>query len=94
MRSHQIISGHRKGSTMRTTLDIEDDVLLAAKERAAREKISLGQALTALARAGLSSPAAPAGKTAKLRGRLALLPRRREIVTLAHVRKVADEEGV
>jgi hypothetical protein len=79
---------------MRTTIDIEDDVLLAAKERAAREKISLGQALTALARAGLSSPATPAGKTARLRGRLALLPRRKEIVTLAHVRKVADEEGV
>lgn len=79
---------------MRTTVDIEDDVLLAAKERAAREKISLGQALTALARAGLSSGAAPAGKPARLRGHLALLPRRKEIVTLAHVRKVSDIEGV
>lgn len=79
---------------MRTTLDIEDDVLLAAKKLASREKISLGQALTALARAGLSSTAAPAGKAAKLQGRLVLLPRRKEIVTLAHVRKVADEEGV
>lgn len=94
MRSHQIIQDPSKGSAMRTTLDIEEDVLIAAKERAAREKISLGRALTALARAGLSSPAAPAGKPAKRRGRLALLPRRKEIVTLAHVRKVADEEGV
>ncbi len=79
---------------MRTTLDIEDDVLLAAKERAAREKISIGQALTALARAGLSAPGVPSPKRARLRGRLALLPQRKEIVTLAHVREVADKEGV
>ena len=80
---------------MRTTLDIDDDVLSAAKERAAREKISIGRALTGLARAGLAAPRARgAGSNAKPRGRLALLPRRKEIVTLEHVRAIADDEGV
>lgn len=80
---------------MRTTLDIDDDVLSAAKERAAREKISIGQALTGLARAGLAAPqGGRAGRGAKPRGRLALLPRRKEIVTLEHVRAIADDEGL
>lgn len=80
---------------MRTTLDIDDDVLSAAKERAAREKISLGQALTGLARAGLAGTGANrAGRGSKPLGRLALLPRRKEIVTLEHVRTIADNEGV
>lgn len=80
---------------MRTTLDIDEDVLSAAKERAAREKISVGQALTGLARAGLSAPTATRARSgAKTRGRFALLPNRKEIVTLEHVRAIADDEGV
>ncbi len=80
---------------MRTTLDIDDDVLFAAKERAAREKVSIGQALTGLARAGLAAPHAGRTKAAtRPRGRLALLPKRREIVTLEHVRRIADDEGI
>lgn len=80
---------------MRTTLDIDDDVLSAAKERAAREKISVGQVLTGLARAGLAAPGAGRVKGgSKPLGRLALLPRRNEIVTLEHVRAIADDEGV
>ncbi|MBE2237358.1 MAG: CopG family transcriptional regulator [Caldilineaceae bacterium] len=39
---------------MRTTLDIDEDILLAAKERAAREKISIGKALSELARQALT----------------------------------------
>lgn len=38
---------------MRTTLNIADDVLLAAKERARREGRSAGEVLSDLARAGL-----------------------------------------
>ena len=80
---------------MRTTLDIDDDVLSAARERAARAKISIGQALTLLARAGLAAPGAGRARSGvKPRGRLALLPRRKEIVTLEHVRRIADDEGV
>jgi hypothetical protein len=80
---------------MRTTLDIDDDVLSAAKERAAREKVSIGQALTGLARAGLAARGGGRAKSgAKPRGRLALLPKRKEIVTLEHVRAIADDENV
>lgn len=50
---------------MRTTLDIEDDVLAAAKDMARREHLSAGQVISRLARLALTArvdaqPAAPA----------------------------------
>ncbi len=42
---------------MRTTLNIDDDVLQAAKERAAHKHISVGKALSELARHTLDHPA-------------------------------------
>jgi len=39
---------------MRTTLDIADDVLLAVKERASREKRTAGEVLSELAREALT----------------------------------------
>ena len=45
---------------MRTTLDIDDDVLLAAKERAARERTSVGAVVSRLARDALSGKTGPA----------------------------------
>ena len=48
---------------MRTTLDIADDVLLAAKELARRERKSAGQVISELARRALLGPeAASAGE--------------------------------
>lgn len=41
---------------MRTTLDIDDDVLQAAKELARAEKKTAGQVLSALARKALTAP--------------------------------------
>jgi len=41
---------------MRTTLDIADDVLQAAKERARREKKTLGEIISELARRALMTP--------------------------------------
>ncbi len=80
---------------MRTTLDVDDDVLLAAREQAARNRTSIGAALSALAREGLRCPPTPAtGRSAPRGGRFAVLPRRDEIVTLEHVRGIADDEGV
>ena len=53
---------------MRTTLDIADDVLQAAKERARREKKSIGQVITELFRRAMTeSAAAPVPRTAKSR---------------------------
>jgi hypothetical protein len=39
---------------MRTTLDIADDVLQAARERAQREKKTIGEMISDLARRGLA----------------------------------------
>jgi predicted DNA-binding ribbon-helix-helix protein len=49
---------------MRTTLDIEDDVLLAAKDMARRENLTAGQVISRLARLALTArvdqqPSAP-----------------------------------
>jgi hypothetical protein len=52
---------------MRTTLDIGDDVLQAAKELARREGRTAGEVLTDLARKGLAPPASSRGRQ-RLRG--------------------------
>ena len=46
---------------MRTTLDIADDVLAAAKERARREKRTAGEVLSDLARSALNAAPQPTG---------------------------------
>jgi Arc/MetJ family transcription regulator len=51
---------------MRTTLDIDDDVLQAAKEIARRDKKTAGQVVSALARSALAAPR-PATSTRKPR---------------------------
>jgi len=45
---------HQLGSVVRTTLDLDDDVLASAKEIALREKKTAGQVLSELARKGLT----------------------------------------
>ena len=78
---------------MRPTLDIDDDVLLAAKERAARERVSIGAVVSSLARQALTAGTArPARKRAGA-GRFAFMPRRDEIVTLEKVRGLLDDEA-
>jgi hypothetical protein len=42
---------------MRTTLDIDDDVLAAAKERARREHLTAGQFISQLLRRAMTDPA-------------------------------------
>jgi hypothetical protein len=46
---------------MRTTLDIDDDVLLAAKELARRERKSAGEVISELARRALTDAGQPSG---------------------------------
>lgn len=53
---------------MRTTLDIEDDVLQAAKELAQREGSTAGQIISLLARRGLSLPEDIPKKVPVMRG--------------------------
>jgi hypothetical protein len=78
---------------VRTTLDIEADILQAAKEIAAREGQTAGRVLSDLARQGLKLQ--PPGSGAEsTRGGVPLIPARGELVTLEKVRRLMDDEGV
>ncbi|MGN8138240.1 CopG family transcriptional regulator [Paraburkholderia sp. 22099] len=55
---------------MRTTIDIDDDVLALARARAERERVSIGRVLSALARAALQ----PTGTSPAMRNGLPVLP--------------------
>lgn len=80
--------------SMRTTLSIDDDALLIARRLAARENMSLGEAVSELVRAGASAHAARPARQASLRGRFALLPARDETITVEHVRDLMEREGI
>jgi hypothetical protein len=77
---------------MRTTLDIEDDVLQAAKELAQRDGRTAGQVLSDLARRSLN--ASEPKRRSGMRGGVPVLPSRGELVTLEHVQKIQDDEGI
>jgi hypothetical protein len=77
---------------VRTTLDIDADVLQAAKELAKRDGSTTGEMISTLARRGLASSIAGSGSD-QLRGGVPVLPSRGEIITLEDVQKIADEEG-
>ncbi|WP_186166324.1 CopG family transcriptional regulator [Burkholderia gladioli] len=74
---------------MRTTLDIDDDVLAVVRARAEREHVSIGRVLSALARASLQ----PAVAAPAVRNGLPVLPNARSArpVTLELVNQLRDE---
>jgi hypothetical protein len=76
---------------MRTTLDIEDDILQAAKELAKHEGRTAGEVLSALARKGL---AAGSSKKFTIRNGVPVFPSRGEIVTSEKIQQIMDEEGI
>ncbi len=76
---------------MRTTLDIDADLLKAAKELAAVEKTTTGRIITRLARRGLSPE--PCARDS-IRNGIEMLPRRGEPITLDHVQSIMDREGI
>ena len=79
---------------MRTTLDIADDVLLAARELARREKKTAGQVISELARRGLQTggEGASADDEEEFFG-FRPLPRRGVIVTNEMVNGLLDDES-
>ena len=79
---------------MRTTLDIEEDVLQAAKELAKREGSTAGEVISKLARRGLTLPSSMVKKSPGIRGGVPLLESRGEVVTLDRTRKLMDLEGI
>jgi len=76
---------------MHTTLEIDQDVLLAAKEIAQRKSISMGQALSELARQTLTRQAA----VSATRNGVPLFPRRPDagVATLELVNQLRDESA-
>ncbi len=83
---------------MRTTLDIADDVLFAARELAQREKKPLGQVISELARKAFAQQAA---EPAALRVAEPLaaygihpLPPRGVVVSNELIDRLRDEEGI
>ena len=75
-------------------MDIEKDVLQAAKELARQEGSTAGQIISKLARRGLTSPVAGDNKTLATRNGVPVFPARGEVVTLEHVRELMDQEGI
>ena len=74
---------------MRTTLDIDDDVLAAARELAAARKSTAGKVLSDLARQTLTRPLP---EPAKYRYGFRVLPKRGGIVTSELVERLSEEE--
>ncbi|MEP6848222.1 MAG: hypothetical protein ABI999_05150 [Acidobacteriota bacterium] len=79
---------------MRTTLDIEEDVLQAAKELAKRDGGTAGQVISRLARRGLAESHSPSKKSSASRGGVPILPSRGEVITLDHIQNLMDTEGI
>ena len=79
---------------MRTTLDIEDDVLEAAKELAAREGSTAGRVLSALARKGLTARGEPGEERWHLVNGVPVVRSRGDVITDAFVQRIMDEEGI
>lgn len=83
---------------MRTTLNIADDVLLAAKDTARRDKRSVGEVISELARRALvAAPDSASGQRRKLRhpglAKLGIepLPRRGGVVTNELINQLRDD---
>ncbi len=81
---------------MRTTIDIADDVLQAAKERARRENKSIGAIVSELARNALTAAPAPASmgvEQPKAVYGVRPFPRRGGIVTNEKINALREDDA-
>lgn len=84
---------------MRTTLDIDDDVLFAAKELAAKERKTAGKVLSEFFRRGVQSAntdsnGPKSGQPYTMKNGIPVLPSRGEVITNEHIRRIMEEEGI
>ena len=79
---------------MRTTLDIEPDVLQAARELAHFEGATVGKVISALARRGLNNPSEKSNAEFIYKNGVPVRPSRGEVITLEHIQRIMDEEGI
>jgi hypothetical protein len=77
---------------MRTTLDIDDDILAAAKERAQRERKSIGAIVSELARRALTSASASQVNEPKAVYGFRPFPARGAIVTNEQIDKLRNDD--
>lgn len=77
---------------MRTTLDIDDDVLRAAKEIARREHRTAGAVISELTRKALTTPP-PAARERKARHGFRPFPARGKVVTNARIDELREEDA-
>jgi hypothetical protein len=79
---------------MRTTLDIADDVLQAAKERARREKKTTGEVISELARRALTTPPeARAVRAPKALYGFRPFPKRGGVVTNERIDRLREDDA-
>jgi hypothetical protein len=78
-----------ENASMRTTLDIDDDVLAAAKELASGQKTTAGKVISDLVRKALTQPLR---SNVVYRNGLPVLPKRGGVVTRELVDRLAEEE--
>ena len=79
---------------MRTTLALDDDIFTFARAHAQRERISIGEAVSRLAREGIRAQTLPPALAAQPRSKYALLAARAEVITSEHVRALMDQESI
>ncbi len=80
---------------MRTTLDIDDDVLRAAKELALRERVSAGQVVSRLLRQALTgSRATEAADPVGVAGFRPFSSSTPQLVTNEQVNAIRDQDGL
>lgn len=77
---------------MRTTISLDDDVLLAVQERARREKRTAGQVLSDLARAALTGEQHQLKGLEAERHGFAPLPRRGAAISNALIDRLREDE--
>lgn len=79
---------------MRTTIDIEDDVLAAAKELARLQNVSAGQIVSRLMRNALAGGQSQGQPEPRRVGGFRPFSARGELVTNDKVDQLRDQEGV
>lgn len=77
---------------MRTTLSLDEDVLLAIRERARREKRTAGEVLSDLARQALTGQHRPPEDTGTERHGFRPLPRRGAAISNALIDRLREDE--
>jgi hypothetical protein len=80
---------------MRTTLDIDDDLLAVFREKARKDKLSIGRLISQTLRRtlnGSSDQSKPTSSTFVYKNGIPVLPSRGEVITYEHVQRLLEEE--